>query len=121
MSEFQPFEMERFMSKFEQEVDYNLSESGVHPMLLKELLADAPEYVDHLMDTDLNYPYVNGTPELRENIAALYKGATPENVLVTVGAIEANYNATRTLLSAGDEIVIFICGKKMVGGRIWTN
>ena len=43
MSEFQPFEMERFMSKFEQEVDYNLSESGVHPMLLKELLADAPE------------------------------------------------------------------------------
>ncbi len=116
MTEFQPFEMERFMSKFEQEVDYNLSESGVHPMLLKELLADAPEYVDHLMDTDLNYPYVNGTPELRENIAALYNGATSEHVLVTVGAIEANYIATRTLLSAGDEIVIMLPNYMQIWG-----
>ena len=28
MSEFQPFVMERMMSKHEQEVEYNLSESG---------------------------------------------------------------------------------------------
>ena len=116
MSEFQPFEMERFMSKFEQEVDYNLSESGVHPMLLKELLAEAPDYMDQLMNTDLNYPYVNGTPELRENIAALYDGATPDNVLVTVGAIEANYIATRTLLSAGDEIVIMLPNYMQIWG-----
>ena len=39
MSEFQPFQMERYMSAYEQEVDYNLSESGVHPMLLRELLS----------------------------------------------------------------------------------
>ena len=116
MSEFQPFEMERFMSKFEQEVDYNLSESGVHPMLLRELLADAPEYMEHLMNTDLNYPYVNGTPELRENIAALYRGATTDNVLVTVGAIEANYIATRTLLTAGDEIVIMLPNYMQIWG-----
>ena len=116
MTEFQPFEMERFMSKFEQEVDYNLSESGVHPMLLKELLADAPEYVDHLMDTDLNYPYVNGTPELRQNIAAMYDGATPDHVLVTVGAIEANYIATRTLLDPGDEIVIMLPNYMQIWG-----
>ncbi len=116
MSEFQPFEMERFMSKFEQEVDYNLSESGVHPMLLRELLSDAPEYMEHLMNTDLNYPYVNGTPELRENIAALYNGATIDNVLVTVGAIEANYIATRTLLTAGDEIVIMLPNYMQIWG-----
>jgi aspartate/methionine/tyrosine aminotransferase len=116
MYEFQPFEMERFMSKFEQEVDYNLSESGAHPMLLKELLAEAPDFMDHLMNTDLNYPHVNGTPELRENISALYDGATPDNVLVTVGAIEANYIATRTLLSAGDEIVIMLPNYMQIWG-----
>lgn len=121
MSEFQPFEMERFMSKFEQEVDYNLSESGVHPMLLKELLAQAPEYMDHLMNTDLNYPYVNGSPELRENIAALYKGAKPDNVLVTVGAIEANYIATRTLLAPGDEIVIMLPNYMQIWGIARNN
>ena len=44
------------MSKFEQSVDYNLSESGVHPMLLSELLADDPGYIDELLATDINYP-----------------------------------------------------------------
>ena len=37
-SEFQPFVMERMMSRWENVVDVNLSESGVHPMTLAELL-----------------------------------------------------------------------------------
>ena len=37
-SKFQPFVMERMMSKWENVVDVNLSESGVHPMTLAELL-----------------------------------------------------------------------------------
>lgn len=98
--------MERMMTQFEQEVDYNLSESGVHPLLLGELLGDAPEMIDRLLATDLNYPHVNGIPELRQNISKLYDGAAPEDVLVTVGAIESNYLSIRTLLSGGDEIVI---------------
>lgn len=116
MAEFQPFVMERMMSKFEQDVEYNLSESGVHPMLFRELLADDPDYIDHLLTTDLNYPHVNGIPELRENIAALYDGASPDNVLVTVGAIEANYITTRTLLSAGEEIVFMLPNYMQIWG-----
>lgn len=108
MSEFYPFLAERVMSKYEQDVDYNLSESGVHPLSLNELLSDNPDYINELLDTNLNYPHVNGIPELRENIAALYDGATPDNVLVTVGAIEANYVSTRTLLDPGDEIVVMV-------------
>lgn len=104
------------MSKFEQSVDYNLSESGVHPMLLSELLEDNPDYVDKLLATDLNYPHVNGIPQLRENIASMYNGAHPENVLVTVGAIEANYLTVRTLLSAGDEIVIMLPNYMQIWG-----
>ncbi|MCK4598594.1 hypothetical protein KAU37_02005 [Candidatus Bipolaricaulota bacterium] len=42
MPEFQPFLMERMMSKFEQDVEYNLSESGVYPVSLSELLATIP-------------------------------------------------------------------------------
>ena len=33
---FEPFELERNMSQWENVVDYNLSESGVHPLSLKE-------------------------------------------------------------------------------------
>jgi aspartate/methionine/tyrosine aminotransferase len=116
MSEFQPFVMERVMSKFEQDVEYNLSESGVHPILLGELLADDPDYINHLLATGLNYPHVNGIPELRENIAALYEGAMMDNILVTVGAIEANYITIRTLLSAGDEIVIMLPNYMQIWG-----
>jgi aspartate/methionine/tyrosine aminotransferase len=108
MPEFQPFAMERFMSKFEQAVKYNLSESGVHPVALGELLESKPDLIERLLATELNYPHVNGTPALRENIAAMYRGAAVDNVLVTVGAIEANYITVRTLLDAGDEIVIML-------------
>ena len=116
MTSFQPFVMERMMSLFEQEVDYNLSESGVHPMLLRELLADNPEMMASLLDTDINYPHVNGIPELRQNIAVMYTGATAENVLVTVGAIEANYITTRTLLNRGDEIAIMLPNYMQIWG-----
>jgi len=116
MTEFQPFLQERMMSKFEQDVEYNLSESGVHPVSLGELLAGAPEYMNHLLATELNYPHANGIPELRDNIAALYDGATAEHVLVTVGAAEANYITTRTLLSAGDEVVIMLPNYMQIWG-----
>lgn len=116
MTKFQPFEMERMMSRHEQAVDYNLSESGVHPVLLRELLGGDPGLVEKMLATDLNYPHVNGIPELREHIAALYEGARPENVLVTVGAIEANYNAIRTLLGAGDEIAIMLPNYMQIWG-----
>ena len=35
---FEIFELERNQSLFENEVDYNLSESGVHPLPLKDIL-----------------------------------------------------------------------------------
>lgn len=106
MTNFEPFVIERMMSLYEQDVEYNLSESGVHPIKLHELLADDPGLFEELLATDLNYPHVNGIPELRENIARLYNGAGPENVLVTVGAIEANYITTQTLVSPGDDMLV---------------
>jgi aspartate/methionine/tyrosine aminotransferase len=116
MTTFQPFAMEQMMSEFEQDVDYNLSESGVHPVSLRELLSDDPDQLDRLLDTGLTYPHVNGIPELRENIAALYEGASVDNVLVTVGAAEANYITTRTLLSAGDDIVVMLPNYMQIWG-----
>jgi aspartate/methionine/tyrosine aminotransferase len=116
MADFQPFLMERMMSQFEQAVAYNLSESGVHPIVLRDLLEDDAERIAELLATDLNYPHVNGIPQLRENIARLYSGATAQNVLVTVGAAEANYITTRTLLSPGDEIAIMLPNYMQIWG-----
>jgi len=116
MSSFQPFVMERMMSKWENVVDVNLSESGVHPMTLGELLEMGGLDPSAVTDVLINYPQANGTIPLREAIAALYPGASPDNVLVTVGAAEANYLALTTLLQPGDEAVIMLPNYMQVWG-----
>ena len=52
MTTFQPFDMERMMSKWENAVDYNLSESGVHPMSIRGLVDDAA-VIEELLTTEL--------------------------------------------------------------------
>ena len=56
---------------------------------------------DPLLELPLYYPEVNGTGLLRERIAALYPNASAANVLVTVGAAQANWMVCSTLLEAG--------------------
>ncbi|MEM7730358.1 MAG: aminotransferase class I/II-fold pyridoxal phosphate-dependent enzyme [Pseudomonadota bacterium] len=105
--DFTPFAVERFLSASEHGVRFNFSESGVHPLSYAELFALAQIDTEALFDTLVDYPQVNGLTSLREKIAALYPGAGPENVLVTVGATEANTLAAQTLLRPGDALVRF--------------
>ena len=112
---FQLFDMERMMSKWENVVEYNLSESGVHPMTMKDLVDDE-EDLARFLNTEINYPQANGIIELRERIAALYPGSSPDNVLVTVGAAEANYITVHTLLGPGDEMAIMLPNYMQIWG-----
>jgi aspartate/methionine/tyrosine aminotransferase len=113
---FQRFVMEQMMSEWENAVDINLSESGVHPMTLGQLLAmDGREAAD-LADIGLSYPQANGTVELREAIATLYPGAIADDVLVTVGAAEANYLAVNTFTEPGDEVVMVLPNYMQIWG-----
>lgn len=116
---FQPFEMERMMSKWENVVEYNMSESGVHPMTYKELV-DNPDDMERFLNLEINYPQANGILELRENIALMYPGSTPDNILVTVGCIEANFLALQTLLEPGDEIAVMFPNYMQIWG-VATN
>lgn len=104
--DFVPFQLERVMSEWEYQVDYNLSESGIHPMSTRELLANDPALIEDLISTELNYPQTNGEIELRERIAALYPGATRDHVVVTTGAAQANFTTIMTAMDPGDEIVV---------------
>ena len=113
--DFVPFAQERVMSKWENVVDYNLGDSGVHPMTTKELVDD-PEVIEELVSTGLHHPQANGIIELRERIAALYSGATPDNVLVTSGAAQANFTSLWTLLEPGDEIVVLLPNYMQIWG-----
>ena len=113
---FTPFDLEYWQSVWEQNVDINLTESGVHPIRLDELLGGDTDLLDALLSTELNYPHVNGDPELRLNIARLYDGADINNVLVTVGAAEANNIILQMLLEPGGEVASLSPTYKQVWG-----
>lgn len=101
------FAMERMQSTYENQVDYNLSESGVRPLSPRELLGDAAD-LDGLLDQPLVYTQSNGTPELRAAVAALYPGATEAHVEITNGGSEANFITTWRLVEPGDEVVMLV-------------
>jgi aspartate/methionine/tyrosine aminotransferase len=102
------FQMERMQSTWENRVRYNLSESGVHPMQLGELLKEDPEAAERLSKQELGYAQSNGTPELRNAIAKYYPGATPDHILVTNGTSEANFLCMWTLVDPDDEILFML-------------
>lgn len=113
---FAVFQMERWQSTYEHQVGVNLSESGVEPLTLSELLEMAGLDAGALASTPLEYNPSNGTPELRERVAALHPGASAANVLVTNGGAEANYITAWYLLGPGDEVVFMAPNYMQLGG-----
>ncbi len=101
------FHMERTQSLYENEVRWNLSESGVQPLKVEELLEGEAGRSEFLA-TALKYPESNGSRLLRERIALFYPGATVENVLVTTGTSEANFTTLWGLLEKGDRAAVML-------------
>ena len=104
-SVFQPFAIEQYMSENENAVEYHFAESGVHPLTFAQLFELAEVDTQSLFATLVDYPQVNGLLSLREKIARMYTGATADNVLVTIGASEANTLVAATLLRPGDNMI----------------
>lgn len=105
------FLVERWMSTYENDIRLNLAESSIKQLTLDELLRLAEEDGDaavreRMNNVVLTYDETRGTKELREAIASHHRGATAENVLVTNGAIEANYLLFNTLVRPGDTVIV---------------
>src|SRR6185437_1409120 len=106
--------LEYFQSQFERTVEYNLADSSVKCANVSDLLSgEDATAVTHL---PLYYPEVNGTGLLRERIAALYTSAAASNVLVTVGAAQANLVVASTLLDPGDDVIVISPGYRQIWG-----
>jgi len=89
----EPFNLERIQSEWEHFVDFNLSESGVEPLRIIDLL-ETTELKDQFLNMQLGYSQTNGTVPLREAIAQYYPGSGAENILATNGGAEANFLVT---------------------------
>ncbi|MBC8328973.1 MAG: aminotransferase class I/II-fold pyridoxal phosphate-dependent enzyme [Planctomycetes bacterium] len=113
----EPFELERWQSLHEHEVEINLSDSGVHPLTARELVQD-PGELDGLLDERLVYTQTNGSLELRRRVAELHPGAGVENVQIVNGGAEANFLCLWSLLEPGDEAVVQLPNYGQVPGLV---
>tara|TARA_B100000700_G_C15049764_1_gene859701 strand:- start:105 stop:1232 length:1128 start_codon:yes stop_codon:yes gene_type:complete len=101
---FPSFDLERIQSIYENSVEVNLTESGIEPLSLKELMN--PKELEKLLNLPLGYGYTQGTPLLRQRISNLYDGFDESNVLVTSGSSEAIFISAILTVSKGDRVVM---------------
>ena len=97
------FRQEEFFEDYEFSCELMLALSGAEPMTaseLTEIVGERPK-----LDWEIGYTPSSGYPELRDAIAALNPPAERDNVMVTVGAIEALLILSNLLLEPGDEVV----------------
>src|SRR5262245_25852051 len=101
------FRLERFFARYEFEIPYLLCSSDVEAFTLNELLALADQRGRELWDgLTLRYTESAGAPALREEIAGLYEGVEPDDVLVFAGAEEAIFAFANVALAPGDHAIV---------------
>jgi aspartate/methionine/tyrosine aminotransferase len=106
----EPFLLERWMTRHETHVRFDIAESGILPLTTEDLLSFEPpaeraRLLYELMKLPLGYSEARGTAELRQMLAATYTRGDADGILVTTGAIEANFLLFNVLLGPGDHVV----------------
>ena len=100
------FALERYFAKHEFSTPHILCSSDIQGMAMRDLLAladdDARQRWD---DLTLGYTETAGLPALRAEIASMYSGISPDDVLTFAGAEEAVYIAANVLLGPGDHMI----------------
>jgi aspartate/methionine/tyrosine aminotransferase len=101
------FALERYFARWEFAVEYLLCASDVEGYPMADLLELADDEAQGLWrDLRLGYSESSGHPLLRAEIASLYEGIEPEEVLVFAGAEEAIFCLANVVLGAGDHAVV---------------
>ncbi len=100
-----PFHLERYFARYEFSARWLLSSSDCDGLPLTDLLAMADAETRALWDhLTLGYTESLGHPLLREEIAGLYSGITPDQCLVATPE-EGIFIALNTLLRPGDHMI----------------
>ncbi|MBQ3322201.1 MAG: aminotransferase [Firmicutes bacterium] len=104
------FKVERWMNEYEEDCTYNLAETCIDSLTVRELTEmaglDTAEFMNELADTRLTYGHIFGSPELLEGIAGLYgELIRPEHVVPMHGAIGANNHVIMALIDPSDNMV----------------
>ncbi|KAJ5092953.1 hypothetical protein N7456_008814 [Penicillium angulare] len=114
MVKIEEFAVEQWMDKYELTAKYNTAETCCASLSiddLRELSEDKDTNpLTQLQSTKLTYGAIRGSDKLRQTLANLYSVKTPtalpkDNILVTNGAIQANFLTLYSLVGPGDHVI----------------
>ncbi len=104
-----PFKVEQWMNEYENDAVYNIAETCVYSITLNELMdltgVNREQFWEKLSDQRLTYGHIQGSPDFKKGVAALYKTLKEENILSTHGAIGANHLLLYSLVEPGDRVI----------------
>lgn len=105
------FSVETWMTDHENDCRYNLADTCIKAMSLRELEELTHEdIINHIYDIPLDYGPIQGSAELKDAILTLYKTGDHDNLSITRGAVNANQHVMDTILEPGDHVVALTPG-----------
>ncbi len=103
------FQVERWLNLYENHAKYELAETDAKAFTLEELsqLESKENLLQILLKIKLGYNPTTGSEKLKTLIADLYGPNTfSKNILVTTGAIEADFLLSNVLVKQGDKAIV---------------
>jgi aspartate/methionine/tyrosine aminotransferase len=100
------FKLERYFARYEFSSPYLLCCSDCESFSAGEILEMEPGGMEKFNDLRLGYTESKGDPALRKEIALLYDGIDPDQVLVHTGAQEAIFIFMNAALQKGDHVIV---------------
>lgn len=101
----------QWMDEYETKAKYNIAETCAASISLEDLASFDEQKRSPLSVTGkLTYGAIRGSERLRSNLARLYSAnapspLSPDDVLITNGAIAANFLVLYTLVGPGDHVI----------------
>lgn len=102
----EPFHLERFFARHEFTAPHLLSVSDCETRTVGELLALEEGATEAFHALALGYTRSEGSPELREAIAARDPGLAPDDILVHAAGVEVLLTVALAVLEAGDHAIV---------------
>ena len=99
------FKVEQWMNEHEMKAVYNLTDTCVSPLTVKELFAMDQDQL--FMQVRLDYGTITGDARLKKEIISMYDSGTEENITLMQGCLQANETVMYTLLERGDRVIVF--------------
>lgn len=107
-----PFGVERWLSKYETTVDYNLTSTSIMPLSINELLEltgeDEEQVKENIFSIKLNYGAIEGRLDYLSGIASLHQSIQKEQVISTNGGVGASHLTMMIVIEPGDHVVAIL-------------